>query len=62
MENTKLYCNCGCGKVLYITDFGDEQIVIGVEDNARKSFKSFNGVLINKRNLLNVFRIILTTS
>lgn len=54
MKDQKIKCYCGCGRTLYIVDFEDNQICIGSELNARKSFKHFKGVVINKSELFEV--------
>lgn len=62
MTETKIKCQCGCGKTLYITPFSDriedsaDLIFIGSELNGRKSFRNFNGVMIDKKVLIKLLK------
>ena len=58
MKDLKKKCWCGCGRTLYMGLFYDDKtnkekiLVFGSEENARKSSKHFNGVLIDREDLL----------
>ena len=54
MKDTKIQCRCGCRRTFYIASFDDDNalVAMGVEENARYSFKHFNGVIIDKKELL----------
>ena len=52
MKDTKIKCSCGCGQTLYLADFGDGELAVEVEKNAKKGFKTFRGVIVDKQRLL----------
>ena len=56
MTDVKIKCSCGCGHTLYVSSFGNNMIAIGSEKNARKSSKTFTGVVISKKEIIRVIK------
>lgn len=56
MKDQKIKCQCGCSTTLYITELEKGVLCIGSEPNAKKGFKHFKGVVIDRKKLLNVIR------
>ena len=55
MKDTKIRCDCGCNNTLYVTDW-ESEVMIGSEENARKSFKHFKGVVVDRKKLINLLK------
>lgn len=56
-EDRKVKCECGCNNTLYLSNLdsppdGPDLITIGSEENARKGFANFKGVVIERKRLL----------
>ena len=56
MRNTTTRCNCGCKNVLYLTPWDTDFVMIGSEDDRRKTFKTFKGVVVKKSRLLKLLK------
>ena len=56
MKDTKIKCMCGCGKTLYVCDNKDGEVVVGSEDSAKKGFRIFKGVIVNKKDLIKLLK------
>lgn len=58
--NKTIKCMCGCGYTLYVCldDKGktSETLFIGVEKNAKKGFKNFQGLQVNRKELIKLLK------